>query len=82
MTKNAKRNTIYDIKKARIEACRLFHSAGQAFERADIKKFAASCYFTARSYSRAAEIFKQFEQWSQVAECLVRIGKDRFREAA
>lgn len=60
----------------------MFHSAGAAFERADIKKFAASCYFTARSYSKAADIFKHLEQWSQVAECLVRIGKDRFREAA
>ena len=82
MTKNTKRRAINDIKKQKLETCRLFHQAGVAFERAQIPKFAASCYFTARSYSKAAEIFKQLEQWSQVGECLMRIGKDRYKEAA
>ena len=82
MTKNDKKTFINDFKKSRIEACRLFYQAGVAFERAEIPKFAASCYFTARSYTRASEIFKTLEQWSQVGECLMRIGKDRYREAA
>ena len=73
---------MWALRKQRIAACRLFHRAGQAFERAEIAKFAASCYFTARSYTKAADIFKQLEQWCQVGECLMRIGKDRFNEAA
>ena len=63
MTKNAKKHLLFDMKKERIQTCRLFHNAGVAFEKAQIPKFAASCYFTARNYSRAAEIFKQLEQW-------------------
>ena len=82
MTKNTKKRAINDIKKQNIETCRQFHQAGLAFEKADMQKFAASCYFTARSYSRAADIFKQLEQWSQVGECMMRIGKDRYRDAA
>lgn len=45
-------------------------------------KFAASCYFTARSYSKAAEIFKLLEMWSQAGECIACIGKNRLKEAA
>ena len=45
-------------------------------------KFAASCYFTSRSYTKAADIFIQLEQWPQVGECLMRIGKSKFKEAA
>ena len=82
ITKNAKKNHLFEMKQKRIEACKLFHRAGVAFERAQIPKFAASCYFTARNYSRAAEIFKQLEQWSQVGECYARIGKNRLKEAA
>ena len=81
-TKNAKKNHLFEMKQKRVEACKLFHRAGVAFERAQIPKFAASCYFTARNYSRAAEIFKQLEQWSQVGECYARIGKNRLKEAA
>ena len=47
-----------------------------------MQRFAASCYFSARSFSKAAEVFKTLEQWNQVGECLVRIGKHRYREAA
>ena len=82
LTKNAKKNYVHDLKTQRLEVCKKFHKAGQAFERAQIPKFAASCYFTARNYSRAAEIFKQLEQWSQVGECYARIGLSRMKEAA
>ena len=45
-------------------------------------KFAASCFYTARSYSKAAEIFCQLEMWSQAGECIASIGESRLREAA
>ena len=45
-------------------------------------KEAASCYYTACNYSKASEIFIKLEQWPQVGECLMRIGKNRVREAA
>lgn len=82
LTKRKKRDRLQDIKARRIESCQKFHKAGMAFERAKMTKFAASCYFTARSYSKAAEIFTQLEQWPQVGECLMRIGKSRYKEAA
>ena len=82
LTKRKKKDKIVNIKQKRIECCRTFHQAGQAFERALMPKFAASCYYTARNYSKASEIFIQLEQWPQVGECLMRIGKRRYREAA
>ena len=54
----------------------------QAFEEIDMMDEAASCYFTACSYSKAAELFIQLEQWVKVGECLMRIGKHRALEAA
>ena len=46
-------------------------------------KQAASCYFTARSYSKAAEIFKQLEMWSQAGECIAYTGGETpLKEAA
>lgn len=45
-------------------------------------KFAASCFYTARSYSKAAEIFSQLELWSQAGECYASIGESRLKEAA
>jgi len=50
--------------------------------KANLNKLAASCFFTARSYSKAAEIFKQLGMWSQAGECIAYIGKDRMKEAA
>ena len=60
----------------------MFYLAGTAFKKADMKKYAASCYFTARSYSKATEIFKELEMWSQAGECVACLGNDHLKEAA
>ena len=66
----------------RIETCRQFYQAGVAFEKAKMTKLAASCFFTARSYSKAADLFKSLEMWSQAGESIACLGKERLKEAA
>jgi hypothetical protein len=50
-----------------------FAQAGKLFEAANQPRFAGSCYFSARNYTKAAVIFKQAEAFAQAAECLVLI---------
>lgn len=57
LRKSKKKETIAELQHNKLEACKLFYRAGLAFERAKMNKQAASCFFTARSYSKAAEIF-------------------------
>jgi len=44
-------------------------SAGSLFEQINMLKHAASCYFTGRGFSKAAEIFEKLEKYGQAAEC-------------
>ena len=77
-----KQEQVEKLRKQRVENCRLFALAGTAFERAKLNQQAASCFFTARSYSKAAELFKKQEMWAQAAECLACLGQSRLKEAA
>ena len=52
------------------------------FEKSDLLKYAASCFFTARSYTKACEIFTKLELWSQAGECMSRCGFDKLKNAA
>ena len=52
------------------------------FEKAHMNRFAGSCYFTARSYTKAADIFMKMGAWSQAGECMSRCGQNKLHDAA
>ena len=62
-----------------MEARRLFYRAGLLFEKSELFKYAASCFFTACSYTKACEIFTKLELWAQAGECMAHGGTHKLK---
>lgn len=59
ITKVEKRRLIKESKKEKLVAKKHFENAGGLFESIKMLKHAASCFFTGRNFSKAAQIFEQ-----------------------
>ena len=59
ITKVEKRRLIKESKKEKLVAKKHFEKAGGLFESIKMLKHAASCFFTGRNFSKAAQIFEQ-----------------------
>ena len=70
------------MKDLRKEACEKFNKAALKFEKAKMISYAASCYYTACNYTKAATLYKEMKSWSQAGESLARCGKTKLHEAA
>ena len=58
MMKPEKRRLLKEAKKQRIIGKKHYENSGFLFEKIKMFKHAASCFFTAQNYKKAAEIFE------------------------
>ena len=69
LSKYEKSNKKREGKEKMKEAYSKFKSAGEYFEKIEINKNAAQCFYTCKQYSKAAELFEKIELYQQAAEC-------------
>ena len=58
LTKQEKKRLLKEAKRIRTQAFTHFQAAGALFESINMLKHAASCFYTAKNYIKAAEIFE------------------------
>ena len=75
LSKTEKRKLLKEAKKERIIAKKHFEVSGFLFEKIGMLRHAASCFYTARNFQKAAEIFKDLEHYGQAAECFMMVGE-------
>lgn len=69
LSKFEKANKKREGKQCMNEAFTKFQSAGEYFEKIDVPKNAAQCYYSAKNYKRAADLFEKAKCFQQAAEC-------------
>jgi hypothetical protein len=63
ITKQEKRRLLKEAKKLRSTSKKHYEQAGHMFAEIGMMKHAASCYYTAKAYGKAGEIFQELKQY-------------------